>query len=335
MIQGASVHILLLSDGIVGHYKQSEGVVAALARQRTVTVTRHTLAFPSFLPRKILPHLAKYLPPALFLKLCGISPAAFPTPDLIVSAGGATLGANVALAAYFKIPNIFSGSARGFSPQRITLTLLPYPSARSIKGHLYTLKPSTVDPDTLPPARPWNGLKGISASLLIGGATKHMPFTAQEWTRLIRFAVHSTQENAIRWNIVTSRRTPESFYAVLDALPPQERAMLRITDYRQQGAGSIDAAYSADLIAVTGDSLSMVSEAVATGRRTLVLLAETTHPFRDGEAVASLAAEQRLTALPIAALSIDVLEKKLSSLTPFAHNHLDVLGKDVLERLPL
>lgn len=329
------MRILLLSDGIAGHYRQAEGIVAALGRSRAITVERLELSAPRLIPRKSLPHLARWVPPRLFLKLCGIDYSALAKPDLIISAGGATLGANAALARVLSVPNIFSGSARGLSPHRITLTLLPYPSAAHREGHLYALKPGTINPEDFPTPPPWQGLRNQHASLLIGGNTAHMRFTAEEWEKLVQFVALSIQSHGVRWHIVTSRRTPPEAYAAFEKLPPESRSAITWVDFRAQGAGSIQDAFAAGWIGVTGDSLSMISEAVAVNRRTLVLMPAQVTPFRDSEAIAQLENEKRLALLPVAQLSLETVEKSLETVTPGTSNHLDDLGQKLIHRLGL
>ena len=105
--------VLLISDGRPGHYRQSEGVVAALKRRGAVAVDRIELKTRVPLPKGFIPKLGRVLPARSVLRLHGIDADAVPRPDLIVSSGGATLGANVALAKILGVPNVFSGSTRG------------------------------------------------------------------------------------------------------------------------------------------------------------------------------------------------------------------------------
>jgi mitochondrial fission protein ELM1 len=333
--KGILLRILLLSDGIAGHYRQSEGIVAALGRHYHLNVQHLEVNTPWFVPRNILNRMSRNLSAPLFLRLMGIDSSVFSPLDLIVSAGAATLGINAALAQVLHVPNIFSGSSRGFAPHRIALTLLPYPSAAQKPGHLYTLKPSSVDPDALPFfSGTQNGLQGQHFGLLIGGTTPHISFESADWKKLAAWVEHMAHNQNIHWHIVTSRRTPRQAY---EALKPVISAgeHITFTDFRVQGAGSIADAFAYPVLFVTGDSLSMVSEAVAAQRRTIVLMPHNITPFRDAEALDALARENVLALIRLANLSNANITSILAQLTPRTTNHLDELAFKIRARLNL
>jgi uncharacterized protein len=326
------LRILLLSDGIAGHYRQSEGVVAALRRRHDVTVQRIEIKPPAFIPRRLLTRLAKILPQRLFLRLLRIKTERLQPADLIVSAGAMTLGANAALAKILKAPNIFSGTARGFSPDAITLTLLPYPSAAQKPGHLYALKPSTVDPDNLPFLPAFTTLANQPVALLIGGSTAHVRFTPADWVALGDTIRHLANTHNIHWHIVTSRRTPPEAYEVLDAIIPLLLSAT-FTDFRAQGTGSIKDAFAYPVIFATGDSLSMVSEAVAAQRRTLALMPDRVSAFRDAEALDAMEQNGHIARIALSKLAQTDLHGHLLALTPRTVNHLDELYAGLIMRL--
>ena len=94
----AAKTILLLSDGRPGHFRQSEAIVLALSRRMATTVERVELIKPRIVPRRLARYAALWLPPRFVLRwLYGLS--AVPKADIIVSAGGNTLAANIALSA--------------------------------------------------------------------------------------------------------------------------------------------------------------------------------------------------------------------------------------------
>lgn len=69
--------------------------------------------------------------------------------DLIISAGGATLTANMALAKLYGVPNIFCGSHRNARPENFAAVLIPYSHMAGAKNHIVLPKPSPVDPDAM------------------------------------------------------------------------------------------------------------------------------------------------------------------------------------------
>ena len=89
--------VLLLSDGRPGHYRQSEGVVAALRRRGPVELDRREVRPRWPVSKALIPKLGRLLPPKMVLGLLhGIDPAHLERPDLIVSAGGPPIRAHVA-----------------------------------------------------------------------------------------------------------------------------------------------------------------------------------------------------------------------------------------------
>jgi hypothetical protein len=70
----------------------------------------------------------------------------------------------------------------------------------------------------------------------------------------------------------------------------------------------------------------MITEGVAARRPVIVLTPATTKPFRDNEAVDSLATDNRLAVLPVREATPAQVAAKLSALTPMKENHLDHLA---------
>src|SRR5690606_6956686 len=108
-------------------------------------------------------------------------------PGMIVSSGGPTLGANVALSALWGVPNVFSGSTRGYPLTAFRLVLTPYASAATGPNVVAGPKPTPFDPDAVPAPRPLrtrDDMHGARVSLLIGGPTPYAAFDAEDWSRL-------------------------------------------------------------------------------------------------------------------------------------------------------
>lgn len=322
---------LLISDGRPGHYRQSEGVVAALRRRGPVDLDRLELAMPRLLPKALIPRLARQLPPAWALSfLHGIDHKSLEKPDVIVSSGGSTLGANVALARILGVPNVFSGSTRGFPLDAFRLVLTPYASvARAPKVVVARPKPTPFDPDRIPapkPLRAREDVRGARVSLLIGGPTPSADFLSEDWSRLAALVAALVADWGCRATVVTSPRTPEAAYAKL--LPLRERfgAAVTVIDFRASGPGSIDAAFDCDLILITSDSMSMMTEAALSRRPAIALAPATTRPNKDDEAVAGLIASGWLAVLPLAGADAASLVEAAVAITPIDHNHLDRLA---------
>lgn len=322
--------VLLISDGRPGHYRQSEGVAAALRRRGPVDIDRLELATPRLVPKAFVLRLARLLPPRWALgMLYGLDPGALERPDVIVSAGGRTLGANVALARVLGVPNVFSGSTRGFPLDAFRLVLTPYASVAAPPKVVAGPKPTPFDPEPIPAPRPLRSpddMRGARVSLLIGGPTPYADFDGEDWSRLAALLRSLVEEWGCRVTVVTSPRTPEEAYAHIHPLSQRGAAAVRLVDFRVSGPGSIDAALDCDLVLVTSDSMSMMTEAALSRRPAVALAPARTQPNKDDEAVAGLVASGWLAVLPLAGANASALVGAAVAVRPIDHNHLDRLA---------
>lgn len=327
----APLHVLLISDGRPGHYRQSEGVVAAVARRRAVSVQRLDLATRKIIPKGLIPKLGRLLPPALFVRLVhGLASASVAPADLIVSSGGSTLGANVAFARLQGTPNVFSGSTRGFPLEAFHLVLTPYPSVARPPIVVAGAKPTPFDPDRVPPPRALHApedLRNARISLLVGGPTSVADFRDDDWDRLARLVGELAGAWQCRVTIVTSPRTPDAAYARVTPLLGDAVALI---DYRTAGPGSIERAFDCEAVLITSDSMSMMTEAALSRRPAIALAPAVTRPHRDDEAVAGLVDARWLALVPLASADAARVAAAAATLKPMTENHLDRLAALVL-----
>ncbi len=322
--------MLLISDGRPGHYRQSEGVVAALRRRGPVDVDRIELRTPLPIPKGLIPKLGRVLPAAWLLKIVhGLDPGGFEKPDVIVSSGGATVGANVALSRIWGVANVFSGSTRGFPLSAFRLVLTPYASVAVAPNVVAGPKPTPFDPDRVPLPRGLatrEDMRGARVSVLIGGPTPYADFGAEDWARLAALVEALAVGWGCRVTIVTSPRTPEQAYARLTPLLERSAGAVSLIDFRTAGPGSIEAAFDCELILITSDSMSMMTEAAVSRRPAIALAPEKVRPNKDDEAVEGLVAARWLTVLPLAGTDAGALVEATLALRPIDRNHLDRLA---------
>jgi mitochondrial fission protein ELM1 len=324
------LRVLLLSDGRPGHFRQSEGVVAALRRRGPLALDRQELRPRWPMPKALIPKLGRLSSPAAFLRLVhGVDPARLARPDIIVSAGGSTLGANVALAQLWGVPNVFSGSTRGYPLAAFRLVLTPYASVAEPPKVVFGPKPSPFDPDRIPAPRPLRAasdMRGARVAVLIGGPTPYAAFDDADWSRLAALVEALVDQWQCRVTVVTSPRTPEAAYTHVEPLAARSGGAVSIVDFRAAGPGSIDTALDCEIVLVTSDSMSMMTEAAVSRRPAVALAPRNVQPNKDDQAVAGLVAAGWLAVLPLATADAAAVSEAALALKPMQENHLDRLA---------
>ena len=166
--------LLLLSDGRPGHANLSEGIVAALARNRLATIERMDVSrgrwpgpVAALSTRSILPD------ERILSMIYGIEPATLPAADIVVSAGSETLAANICVARLLGAQNVFYGSLRQYRASDFTLVLTSYAQSVKAPNIVQAMKPSALDPDTIPLVQFEQSPRRLG--LLIGGPQTGFP----------------------------------------------------------------------------------------------------------------------------------------------------------------
>lgn len=343
------LQVMLLSDGRPGHYHLAEGVCAALRRLRPVDVTRLAVHRRRHIPSRvsIAAMRAGVLAPARALRLAyGISAADLPRADLVISAGGDTIAANVAVARQLGIPNIYCGTLKHATPGEVALTVSSYARHARLPGHIVCLKPTAMDPDTLgrPVTIPAFGASNPpkTAALLIGGDSGLFRYADAEWNLLLAFIGKQHAAHGTRWLVSTSRRTPDGVADRVARLfadfqgPAAGSPFGEVLDYRSAGPGTLPGLLArADVALCTEDSSTMISEAIA-ARLPVVGVAPLVHAFKPEEAEYRALMIERGWArfVPIADLDPGRFLSELEAVTPLAGNHLTLLAAQLAERLP-
>ncbi|MEQ1697110.1 MAG: ELM1/GtrOC1 family putative glycosyltransferase [Hyphomicrobiaceae bacterium] len=330
----SNLQTLLISDGKPGHYHLTEGICAALARRRKLDIARIDVSRPRWLPARALSALTNTgsLGRRAVPKALGFDARPVGACDLIVSAGGDTLAANVALARAYGCPNIFYGSLRRYRAEDFTLVLTSYEANAHRLHHAMTLKPSAFDPDTMPVRAP--GDPRPVTGLLIGGDSGTVRFAHEDWQQLLGLLTGSMAQT--RWVVSNSRRTPDGLSGDILRLAEASGGAIRFVDVRREGAGTLAALFMAsDQIAVTVDSSSMISEAIWARKPVVALLPRTAllpvleQGYRD-----YLANHGWIAELPLEEASGERLNAACKAVRPLAVNPLDGLADLLTARLP-
>ncbi len=339
----AKLKVLLLSDGRPGHYHLAEGVIAALARGHEVGVERLEIVRRLIAPARLLAAMlaSRAVPAATVLRLgYGIDARQLPPADLVVSAGGDTIAANVAATRLLGARNVFCGTLRKLAPENFSLIVSSYARHEALPRHLVALKPNKMDPEALgrPASTPRFGADRPPrlAGLLIGGDSGLFHYAPAEWDRLLDFVRELSAAWGTRWLVSTSRRTPG--YAVDAALRLADASAVvaELIDYRSAGPGTLPRIFgAADIIVCTEDSSTMISEAVSV-RLPVVAVSPARHAFKPEEAEYRELMRSRSWCryLPIAELSVARFGTSLGEIRPLEGNHIEQLAAELDRRLP-
>ncbi len=317
--------VLILRDVKPGHFHQAEGVALALARLTPVHAARlevrparwATSDARKFILRR-LAHDARFWLKAMF----GIDLPRLERPDVIVGSGWPTIAAGLLLSRHFDAPLIFSGPIGGYRTGPKVLSLVASPRQAGDPGAVLAPIPCTVDPDMYPSPRRLTrpeDLNGATLSLLVGGSAYRREFPQDEWDALIALVPAVAARFGVRWQVSTSRRTPDAVADRFKALA-QAGALARLIDYRATGAGSVRDLFGADALVVTEDSMSMLAEGLAARRPVLALKSHCVHKAYANEVIAGMAGPRlegaSLAILPMASVTPERFAATLTRLAP-------------------
>lgn len=312
--------ILILADARPGHFRQSEGLAAAIARRRAVRVRRLEVRPRAVLKGTLLRLAVRaHLPAGLLLRLAtGIAPADLGRPDLVVSAGSDTLAANVLAHRLTGAVNLFIGTIRDLPERDFAAVLTTFPSQAGRPRHVLAAKPTAVDPDRLPPPRPLlaaGDLAGASLAVLVGGPTSSHRWSGHDWGALAALLAALAAEGGTRLRITTSRRTPPEAVAALRPLAASGAAET-LAVYGEAPAVPLDQFFAADALLVTDDSATMVFEAVSARRPVVTFAPAARRPTKDDEAFAHLEAEGLIRRLAVVAATPQSLAEAIRAVRP-------------------
>jgi uncharacterized protein len=338
---GREMHILIVSDGVPGHDRSSFGILSALQKFRSVEAVFLPVQEARGGSRRVKRTLACLLPFEPYWRAFyrigeRISPGnpvpittSIPTGriDLVISTGPATAAANIALARRLGAKNIYFGFPKWPGTGGFLLLLTPV-GGRLPRNVAYALRPSDLDAELLPEARPLieDGAPR-KAALLFGGDSKHYRYTNEDMEILAERLVGLSEALPwLSWTVFDSRRTPEAPLQRFVHATSACRSAIQIVRYAQAGLLSNQAAFASDLVLVTADSMSMISESIAARRPTGILFADDYRPpKRDADEHAWLLSEQRAFSLRFSDLTHTALLSSAPHLRLICGSQLDAL----------
>lgn len=269
--------IWIVSEGNPGHYNQSAAIAEALAQQHhgSVEWIEARLRVRGFLRPLlawVLNAFRRRLPAAL-LRLTHDLHAPLPAgvPDVIVSSGGKSAFLNVMLARATGAKNFFIGPPPRLACRNFTAVLTLECEARCANCLRIDALPTRVTPALAA----GQGARLVAERrlagrrlwcMLIGGSSRSHTYRVDDWRHLAQAMNALAETHGIQWLVTTSRRTGAECEAIL-------RAELRaecIADAAWWGEEprKVVMGYlgAAELVFCTQDSLTMITEGMASGR---------------------------------------------------------------------
>jgi len=296
----APLVVWLLSDGAPGHLSQSRGIVDALATRCDIALTMVELKVRSPLWKRLgrlaLPRIRDAT--GWFQRIYGVTPPPG-RPDLIVSSGANTLLANALLARLHHVPNVYSGTLKGYDPAAFGCVFSVVPLGVAC-NHVLPLPPV---PGELARPLPPSDSEALIA-VLVGGDGAGYVFKDADWRAFADGLATLARHKGARLLLTTSRRTGADAETLLRQALPAE--LLADAVWWSQAPRKVmrDFLAAAHAIVVTEDSLSMVAESLYSGRPVLSVAPAIAQPnANDGAALQGYAERGLLARSPIAHLA--------------------------------
>ena len=289
--------VLVLNDGKLGHLKQSLAVVEALKEQRPeLTHQVVDIQYRHGAGRLLALLWSWWTPRSTGAARClawALAPASSASllsryADIIISCGASTAPVNLLWSAANDAKPLVIMNPAPLPLRRFSLVIAPRHDALPRRANVVQVDGAIVArmrEDDLRAARerlaahPNYRPAGAAEpprpviAVFVGGDTDHYAFTAAFAEALIAQVQAACEAAGGSCLVTTSRRTPPEIEHVLaERLGHDPRCRLLLIASRDPIDGTMDGMLgSADAAVVTGESVSMVSESCASGRRVLVV----------------------------------------------------------------
>lgn len=263
----------IVSEGSPGHDSQSVGLGLLLADRLKLEVVNvkgrvNARGWQRALIKRRMGKAGRPLPQTVLDKYFQIEiPEDKPKPDLIISSGGKSVLCAKTWVQRFGAKFIYLGEQKRFPDAWFDVIVSPVADDARPNAIICEIVPTPVSPASVAEAaagidRP----EGRLWTMVIGGRSRSQLFESADWSALAEGMNQLASRHGIRWLLTTSRRTgPEAETVLKQTLEPQHVADAiwwseapRRQLYAFLGMG--------EFAFVTLDSVTMISEAVASGR---------------------------------------------------------------------
>ncbi len=306
--------VWIISEGSPGHTSQSQGLVASLAQridlESVIIQTRPKLN--GFARQLVRLWMGNWGFPDHFIKHWLRCEIPVSKPDLIITSGGKAVFAARSLALKTGAPLVFLGERKPYPSEWFHTVFTPSPLEIGRNDVTIEMIPTQVTRESVEKAaaawieRP----AGRLWAMVIGGTSVSHRYVAADWDALAASMNALAQREGIRWLVTTSRRTGAIAEARLRASLSLDVLAANVwwADKPEKKMHAFLGA--AECVVVTQDSVTMVTEAVASSRPVLVVKPQTV-VFRKQsfipKYIEALVTSKRIDTLDIASLATYVL----------------------------
>lgn len=272
--------VWIVSEGSPGHVSQSVGLAEALAKQVPIRVERvecrpRLNGAARSLVRAWMGRSGRPLPNWILKRWLQVdlSATTAPKPDLILSSGGKSVFAARSLAARHGVPYVFLGERKPYPSEWFHTVFTPSARETGVNDVAIEMIPTQVTKAGVDKAAAaWaDRPTGRLWTMVIGGASVSHRYVAADWDELAAGMNTLARREGIRWLVTTSRRTGAEAEARLRiGLDPS--VVAAAVWWAEKPEKKMSAFLgSAEEVVVTQDSVTMVTEAVASGRPVIVV----------------------------------------------------------------
>ena len=273
--------IWIISEGSPGHVSQSVGLAEALAAQVPATIRQFECrprigGFLRGLIRRLwMGKRGRQLPDMVLRHLLRLERPARnePGPDLIIASGGKSVFAARSLAMKYWVPLIFLGERKPYPAEWFHTTFTPSSFDTEPNDIRMDVIPTKISPQSVrQAAAEWTDRPaGRLWTMLIGGSSRSHHYQPGDWEQLAEGMTELAHREGIRWLVTTSRRSGVELEDRLRGLLPPDIVADAVWWCHQPVKKLTAYLGAAEKLWVTQDSVSMVTEAAATGKPVMVI----------------------------------------------------------------
>ncbi|MBK1882503.1 mitochondrial fission ELM1 family protein [Luteolibacter pohnpeiensis] len=267
--------VWILDEGSQGHVVQSRGLVRELAKFVPIEVTE--VPIQCSVPRRFRRSLVKRLLRMqrkmwMFRLLHPRMELPDETPELIISSGPHSFAALAFLSKFYQCPSVFVQGTIRVPQGSVTCTLRPDSDGSRADIIRIPLLFNEITPEVIAngkiayETRTGREKSAPLKALFIGESSGKIEFSASDWDHLIDYINQSWRRDGIQWLVSTSYRTRLELEDKLRENIEPAALFDAVWYSREPRKITREFLGMADQVLVTMDSLTMMTEAIASGR---------------------------------------------------------------------